>query len=55
MRAALALRGNLYLRVAATVMIALILHVFMNASWTWLWVGTYAAAQLVELVLIRQM
>ncbi|GGL19066.1 ATP-binding protein [Caulobacter rhizosphaerae] len=55
MRAALARRGNLYLRVAATVMIALILHVFMNASWTWLWVGTYAAAQLVELVLIRQM
>ena len=55
MRAALARRGNLYLRVAATVMIALILHVFMNASWAWLWVGTYAAAQLVELVLIRQM
>ncbi|HWW24557.1 MAG TPA: histidine kinase dimerization/phospho-acceptor domain-containing protein, partial [Caulobacter sp.] len=55
MRAALARRGNLYLRVVATVMIALILHVFMNASWTWLWVGTYTAAQLVELVLIRQM
>jgi len=36
-------------------MIALILHVFMNASWTWLWAGTYAAAQLVELVLIRRM
>jgi signal transduction histidine kinase/ActR/RegA family two-component response regulator len=55
MRAALARRGNLYLRVVATVMIALMLHVFMGASWTWLWAGTYAAAQLVELLLIRQL
>jgi signal transduction histidine kinase/ActR/RegA family two-component response regulator len=55
MSAARARRGNLYLRVVATVMIAFILHVFMNAGWAWLWVGTYAAAQLVELVLIRRM
>ncbi|MFZ0268485.1 ATP-binding protein [Caulobacter sp.] len=55
MRAALARRGNLYLRVVATVMIALMLHVFMGASWTWLWAGTYAAAQLLELVLIRRL
>lgn len=54
-RAALARRGNLYLRVVATVMIALMLHVFMGASWTWLWAGTYSAAQLLELVLIRRM
>jgi hypothetical protein len=39
MRAARARRGNLYLRVVATVMIALMLHVFMGASWTWLWAG----------------
>ncbi|SFJ42442.1 Signal transduction histidine kinase [Caulobacter sp. UNC279MFTsu5.1] len=52
---ALARRGNLHLRVVATVMIAFILHVFMNAGWVWLWAGTYAAAQLVELVLIRQL
>ena len=55
MSAARARRGNLYLRVVATVMIAFILHVFMDAGWAWLWVGTYAAAQLVELVLIRRM
>ncbi|MBO9559444.1 MAG: response regulator [Caulobacter sp.] len=55
MRAALARRGNLYLRVVATVMIALMLHVFMGARWTWLWAGTYSAAQLLELVLIRQL
>jgi signal transduction histidine kinase/ActR/RegA family two-component response regulator len=55
MRAALARRGNLYLRVVATVMIALMLHVFMGASWTWLWAGTYAVAQLLELVLISRL
>ncbi|CAN7352264.1 ATP-binding protein [Caulobacter sp. LjRoot300] len=55
MSAARARRGNLYLRVVATVTIAFILHVFMNAGWAWLWVGTYAAAQLVELVLIRRL
>ncbi len=54
-RAALARRGNLYLRVIATVIIALMLHVYMGAAWTWLWAGTYAAAQLLELVLIRQL
>jgi signal transduction histidine kinase/ActR/RegA family two-component response regulator len=54
-RAALARRSNLHLRVFATVMIALMLHVFMGASWTWLWAGTYAAAQLLELVLIRRL
>ena len=55
MRAALARRSNLHLRVFATVMIALMLHVYMGASWTWLWAGTYAAAQLLELVLIRRL
>ena len=52
-RVALARRGNLYLRVVATVMIALMLHVFIGMSWTWIWAGVYAAAQLLELVLIR--
>lgn len=55
MRAALARRSNLYLRVIATVMIALMLHVFMGAGWTWLWAGIYAAAQLLELVLIGRL
>jgi signal transduction histidine kinase/ActR/RegA family two-component response regulator len=55
MSAARARRGNLYLRFVAAVMIAIILHVFMNAGWAWLWVASYAAAQLVELVLIRRM
>ena len=54
-RAARARRGNLYLRVVATVMIALMLHAYMGASWTWLWAGTYAAAQLLELALIHQL
>jgi signal transduction histidine kinase/CheY-like chemotaxis protein len=55
MRAARARRGNLHLRVVATVMIALMLHVFMGASWTWLWAGAYAVAQLLELVLISRL
>ncbi|WP_165184099.1 ATP-binding protein [Caulobacter soli] len=53
MRAAAARRGNLYLRVVATVMIALMLHVFIGMAWTWVWAGAYAAAQVLELVLIR--
>ena len=52
-RAAIARRGNLYLRVVATVMIALMLHVFIGMAWTWVWAGAYAAAQLLELILIR--
>jgi signal transduction histidine kinase/CheY-like chemotaxis protein len=52
MRAALARRGNLYLRVVATVMIALMLHAFIGMAWTWIWAAAYAAAQLLELVLI---
>ena len=51
-RAAIARRGNLYLRVVATVMIALMLHVFISMAWTWVWAGAYAAAQLLELILI---
>ena len=52
-RVALARRGNLYLRVVATVMIALMLQVFIDMSWTWIWAGVYAAAQLLELLLIH--
>jgi signal transduction histidine kinase/CheY-like chemotaxis protein len=52
-RAAIARRGNLYLRVLATVMIALILHVFIGMRWVWLWAGLYAAAQAMELALIQ--
>ena len=52
-RAAIARRGNVYLRVLATVMIALMLHVFIGAAWTWVWAGVYASAQLVELFLIQ--
>ena len=52
-RVALARRGNLYLRVVATVMIALMLQIFIDMNWTWIWAGVYAAAQLLELLLIR--
>jgi signal transduction histidine kinase/ActR/RegA family two-component response regulator len=52
-RAAIARRGNFYLRVLATVIIALLLHVFIGMRWTWIWAGVYAVAQLVELLLIR--
>ncbi|CAN5261450.1 ATP-binding protein [soil metagenome] len=52
-RAAIARRGNLYLRVLATVAIALMLHVFIDMRWTWIWAGVYSAAQLLELMLIQ--
>ena len=52
-RAAIARRGNVYLRVLATVMIALMLQVFIGLSWIWIWAGVYASAQLVELLLIQ--
>jgi signal transduction histidine kinase/ActR/RegA family two-component response regulator len=54
-RAALARRGNIYLRVLATLMIALILHVFIGMRWTWVWAGLYATAQLLELGLIQSL
>jgi len=54
-RAAISRRGNVYLRVFATVAIALMLHVFIGMRWVWLWAGSYAAAQLLELVLIRML
>jgi len=52
-RAAIARRGNVYLRVLATLAIALMLHVFIDMRWTWLWAGIYVAAQVAELLLIR--
>jgi len=36
-------------------MIALMLHVFMGAAWTWLWAAVYAAAQVLELALIGRL
>ena len=54
-RAAMSRRGNVYLRVFATLAIALMFHVFIGMRWTWIWAGTYTAAQLLELMLIRQM
>ena len=53
MRAAIARRGNLYLRALATVMIAVMLHAFIGMRWIWVWAGLYATAQLVELLLIH--
>ncbi len=52
-RAAISRRGNLYLRVLAAVAIALMLHVFIAMRGTWIWAGAYAAALVVELLLIR--
>ncbi len=51
----MARRRNLYLRVVATVMIALMLHVFIGMRWTWVWAGAYSVAQLLELGLIRSL
>ncbi|EJL34329.1 signal transduction histidine kinase [Caulobacter sp. AP07] len=53
MRVAIARRGNTFLRVLATLIIALILHVFVGMAWIWTWAGVYAAAQLLELWLSR--
>jgi signal transduction histidine kinase/ActR/RegA family two-component response regulator len=52
-RVAVARRGNTFLRVLATLIIAAILHVFVGMRWIWIWAGVYAAAQLVELWLSR--
>ena len=51
-RAAIARRGNIYLRVLATLMIALMLHVFIGMRWTWIWAAVYSVAQMIELWLI---
>jgi signal transduction histidine kinase/ActR/RegA family two-component response regulator len=53
MRVAVARRGNTFLRVLATLIIAAILHVFVGMRWVWIWAGVYGAAQLVELWLSR--
>ena len=44
MRAAASRRANIYLRLFATVTIALILHVFIGMQWVWIWAGLYFAA-----------
>ncbi|KRA56308.1 histidine kinase [Caulobacter sp. Root655] len=53
MRVAIARRGNTFLRVMAALIIALILHVFIDMGWIWIWAGVYAASQMVELWLGR--
>lgn len=53
--AAAARRGNVYLRLIATVAMATILHVFIGMAWVWLWAATYTVAQLFELWLFRQL
>jgi signal transduction histidine kinase/CheY-like chemotaxis protein len=53
--AAAARRGNVYLRLTATVVIAAILHVFIGMRWVWAWATIYTAAQLFELWLFQQL
>lgn len=53
LRTAIARRDNLSLRIFATVMIALMLQLFVGMGWVWIWAGLYAAAQALELWLIR--
>lgn len=48
-RAAASRRSNTYLRLAATLIIALILHVFIGMAWVWAWAALYVLAQLFEL------
>ena len=48
-RAAASRRSNTYLRLAATLVIALILHVFIGMAWVWAWAALYVLAQLFEL------
>lgn len=47
--AAASRRSNTYLRLAATLVIALILHVFIGMAWVWAWAALYVLAQLFEL------
>lgn len=48
-RAAVSRRANSYLRVGATVTIALILHLFVGMTWVWIWAAAYTLAQGFEL------
>ena len=45
----MARRDNAVLRILAALIIAGILHAFIDMSWVWIWVGAYAAAQAVEM------
>ncbi len=53
--AAAARRGNVYLRLVATISIAAILHVFIGMRWVWAWAAVYTAAQLFELWLFQKL
>ncbi len=48
-RAAALRRANTYLRFAAALSVALLLHVFINMSWAWIWAGLYILALLFDL------
>ena len=48
-RAAASRRSNTYLRLFATLMIAVILHVFVGMAWVWGWAVLYTLAQFFEL------
>lgn len=40
-RASVSRRANTYLRMAATLVIALLLHIYLRTDWGWLWALTY--------------
>ncbi|PXA95297.1 hybrid sensor histidine kinase/response regulator [Caulobacter sp. D4A] len=52
-RAAAARRGNIYLRLTATISMAAILHIYIGMRWVWVWAAAYAIAQLFELWLFQ--
>jgi signal transduction histidine kinase/CheY-like chemotaxis protein len=54
-RAAASRRANTYLRLVATVSVALLLHVFIQISWIWVWAAIYALVQLFDLWVSRPM
>jgi signal transduction histidine kinase/CheY-like chemotaxis protein len=53
LRTVIARRDNLPLRIFATVMIALTLHLFVGMGWAWIWAGLYGTVQVLEQWLIR--
>lgn len=53
-RAVASRRANTYLRLGATVSLALILHLFIGMRWVWIWAALYTAIQVFEVWLAGQ-
>lgn len=48
-------RANVHLRLAAALVIAVMLHAFVGMNGVWPWLAAYVAAQLIEIVLHRKL